>query len=72
LFPRHTCQARPSRGASQKLVSAQGLTIHSSRSRFAARLNSGVRPHKPYASIRHIYFFNSFDCSFFCRRIVRN
>ena len=33
-----------------KRPSRSGLTIHSSRRRFAARLNSGVRPHRPLLS----------------------
>ncbi len=36
------------RGGLGCLVRAQGLTIHSSRHRFAARLNSGVRPCFPH------------------------
>ena len=33
------------RSSSTQAIGASALTIHSSRSRFAARLNSGVRPH---------------------------
>ena len=37
--------------SSIKCLDGSGLTIHSSRSRFAARLNSGVRPHMKRLSV---------------------
>ena len=45
------CLASPSTQAFSPQISRRGLTIHSSRSRFAARLNSGVSLHMKHLAV---------------------